>query len=1778
MKTHFIDIGLLLSFFGEKMLNGNLNRKVIMFLCFVLILCMIPSSFAADSDYSLSDSVDSVAASTYSIDSVAASDDSSRAIQEDNNQVSDLETAGTDSKVGTDLEDGKIKTNTSDAYYNDIKSAIDANSNTDVTIYIGAGIYNNTNSADYILQDGEANTKIIAEGVNISFVGDGADKTIIDGSHTDWLFNFKDSNINFINLSLVNAIGNHYSAIVTNQSNLLIENCIIANNVVTNVSWTHFSTVFFDNGYFKEYNISIKNSSFINNTGNHALSLKKANAVIVDSEFSYSSSGAIYIQINGRTLINNCTFNNNSAEKGASIHSYYGGNLTITNSHFTNSTASVNGGAIYDEDSTYVVLTLGNNTFTNCLLENGTVENIYTKNVQVENINDEVIITIPSHISITEGDDYNLSISAKYKNNESAADLRINVLIANSKASYSFNNLYTNESGMTSLSLSSIPRGNYNITVSLLHNDYDSSSKTCPLLIRGNFDYILELNPSNATIFEGDGLIIIGTVYDDYGDESDVLDGSRVYITYDTYYGSIIARSVLIDGSKMTCNLSTFDLPAKDVPYQLNFTVEEKTDVYGNAYDIGVATAYINVSFAIPENIADLDVIYVDFVNGDDINGNGSEENPVKTLRVGLDINHYLGGGKTIIIKEGNYSMGKYTIRDDVTVIGEDSSKVIISQNSGNRGLFELGEGITVNFTNLTFTNGFATPTGLGAVFSNPDSSILLLSDSIFHSNKAMIGGVINNKGEGQVFIDNCTFINNTATRSGCGGVIFMGNGYLFVNNSRFYNNTAPSGGAIELNGYLGVVRAIIDNSIFENNTSIDEYNELSGGGAIESVNSITIITDSSFINNHADCYGGALYVYGNLAASRCLFINNSANCGSALADYFGAIIDISYSVFLNNTGNGIIWTDTEDDTDSVTADNNWWGSNSYPSLIGVSLNSRVIMSLYNDGDGKIYATLDTLDTGAPLGGTLPIRDVIFTPSDNFDTPLTQTDENGICVVDYNGDIATDIITAMIDNQVLILEYDNFEGNRTNIIIEDVSGRINSEMTFVAYINATDEYENIFNFTEGSILFYINGNIFAGEADIVNGSASINYSPDCAGNFTIFAVFKGTTNYRSSRAEANLEVLDYIATQFVENSSSQDMNNNFTIDYDGSLVIKLIDNEGNPLSGKKVLLNITFIDEYNYSDMGDIFEDYNETEDLEWVEAITGADACINIDHFVSGNYTIYGYYEGDSDYAPVFFKAGIHVPKLDSFINVEATPNPAHLGNNIIISITLPEGASGGVSFLNNGTKIVLSKDGNGNYIFAPEETGVYNITALFYGDRYYNKVNESVLITVLEAIDECKLLQDLIDNTPVNGVLDLENYIFDDIADINISKNITITNGIIYAADGSDVIFNILDGENIVASDLIVYAKENNVLFEAIAEDNGHASLIAAISINNVTVRTMDDPNSIVILKVVTDSAVFNPSNPIVVTGNTFVSGVSPFLLENTYWENDSGIVIPVAEALKTTITLDEVSTGEGFITATLKDINGLALAGKTVKVYIGDIENNYTSAEEGKILIDGLRGDNIISFLFEGDGSYLPSSAIANFTSAIADKKATIIHCENMTTGCIISSRTGEYFIAKLTDSNGNALIGKKVQIGFNGKIYNRTTNETGEFKLQVNLVSLGGYTFAISFLGDEEYNASFAVAKITVTKNNGSITVSPTTIPKSLATYLRLALKTASGVSVSGQTVYLKVNGKTYSAKTDSEGIATVRISISSKGSFSYTAWYDGNAKINKVTKTGKITVV
>lgn len=209
-----------------------------------------------------------------------------------------------------------------------------------------------------------------------------------------------------------------------------------------------------------------------------------------------------------------------------------------------------------------------------------------------------------------------------------------------------------------------------------------------------------------------------------------------------------------------------------------------------------------------------------------------------------------------------------------------------------------------------------------------------------------------------------------------------------------------------------------------------------------------------------------------------------------------------------------------------------------------------------------------------------------------------------------------------------------------------------------------------------------------------------------------------------------------------------------------------------------------------------------------------------------------------------------------------------------------------------------------------------------------------------------------------------------------------------------------------------------------------------------------------------------------------------------------------------------------------------------------------------------------------------SLLSGAKILDFNISFK-RMGTVIECENMTTtsiNYIVDGRKGEYFNVTLKDSAGRTLAYKPIKFGFNGKIYNKTTDENGKASLQINLARSTTYTFAICFLSDDEYYANFTVAKITVNKQTPKLATSNLSYKSSAKTKtITASLKTSRGNPLVNKQLSFTVNGKTYTAKTDSNGIAKVNVSLSVKKTYSFTVKYAGDDTYKAVSKSAKLII-
>ena len=192
-----------------------------------------------------------------------------------------------------------------------------------------------------------------------------------------------------------------------------------------------------------------------------------------------------------------------------------------------------------------------------------------------------------------------------------------------------------------------------------------------------------------------------------------------------------------------------------------------------------------------------------------------------------------------------------------------------------------------------------------------------------------------------------------------------------------------------------------------------------------------------------------------------------------------------------------------------------------------------------------------------------------------------------------------------------------------------------------------------------------------------------------------------------------------------------------------------------------------------------------------------------------------------------------------------------------------------------------------------------------------------------------------------------------------------------------------------------------------------------------------------------------------------------------------------------------------------------------------------------------------------------------------STISIKKLTSIYVVAVTATYNINKP----LIVNLHDSNGFVLKNTPISITLNGATKNYKTNNNGQILVATTTLAPKTYTVKMKFAGDSKYMSSSATSKITVKKANPYLIVSKMSYyAKEKVKKFYAILKNNVYKVMKNTKLTLKVNGKTYTAKTNSKGRVTFKITkLNKKGTYKAVVTYKGNSYYNKISNSAKITV-
>lgn len=139
-------------------------------------------------------------------------------------------------------------------------------------------------------------------------------------------------------------------------------------------------------------------------------------------------------------------------------------------------------------------------------------------------------------------------------------------------------------------------------------------------------------------------------------------------------------------------------------------------------------------------------------------------------------------------------------------------------------------------------------------------------------------------------------------------------------------------------------------------------------------------------------------------------------------------------------------------------------------------------------------------------------------------------------------------------------------------------------------------------------------------------------------------------------------------------------------------------------------------------------------------------------------------------------------------------------------------------------------------------------------------------------------------------------------------------------------------------------------------------------------------------------------------------------------------------------------------------------------------------------------------------------------------------------------------GSKFSVKLTDTNNKVLANKSIKFTLNSKTYTEKTNSKGIAYLKVGNLKPATYTVKYQYGEVNSKNYNYGTNKIVIAKQTAKLTAGDLTMKYKDGSVYKATVKDKSGNPLKNVNVKFTINGKTYTEKTDSNGVAKLNIGL------------------------------
>ena len=652
-------------------------------------------------------------------------------------------------------------------------------------------------------------------------------------------------------------------------------------------------------------------------------------------------------------------------------------------------------------------------------------------------------------------------------------------------------------------------------------------------------------------------------------------------------------------------------------------------------------------------------------------------------------------------------------------------------------------------------------------------------------------------------------------------------------------------------------------------------------------------------------------------------------------------------------------------------------------------------------------------------------------------------------------------------------------------------------------------------------------------ANFTNGKASIDISGLTVGDYTAVVSFMGDDTYDKSNATKTFKVTPGIKIDVGGSGNNTSINITVPGNATGNVTV-IIDNQ-------------TYV-----------------------VTNLTNGSAIINLTNMTPGEHNVTVIYT-DANGTNTTADKVITISKYDTPIDIQV--ENIYVGDTTKVTVTVPEKATGDITITVGGKNYTASiSKGVATFDVVGLDAGNTTVAAFYAGDDVYAFNASAANFTVLKRSSQISVSAD---NTTAgeHTVIKVSGLPSD------------ATGYVIVKVNGTEYGINITKGEDSV-SVLVIKAGKYTVVATYI----GDYKYMSNESTTTFSADKATGKVDVTVKNGTVNDVVVEVNAPSDANGNVTV-----------LVDNETKVVQNVTGG-KNTIVVPDVGEGEHNVTViysgddkydskkvteTVEIFSSIIVQKDLIRAYNSaydyeaeflDSEGHVLANTEVKIIVDGkeynvktdVKGTARLEETRLAIGKH-NVTLVNPVTGQQVDESVNIVKriVENNDVTCDFNDGT-QYVVRAISDDGTPVGAGEVIGFHVNGVDYNGITDKNGYARLTINL-NPKTYTITAQYRGYKVSN------KVTV-KQTLKLVKKTVTVKKSAKKLvIKAQLKWTNGKAIKGKKLTLKFKGKSYSAKTDSKGIAkfTIKKNVIKKLKKGKKYSYDVKYLTNKVKGTVKV---